>query len=188
MSICRAVVAFRSIASPKRQVRRLSAARRSCSARATPARRVRNRQVGIRTARVGRGQLSGDRRARGRRAHARPTSSRVGRSSICSAPGVAFMWLRGSLRTRLFPTQTGWFADEDIFAMSIAIYSPHASACRFEAARHLSRLSIRRRGDGADRGGRRPAIESTGSSTGSCRGSTSWANLATARASASTAR
>ena len=33
----------------------------------------------------------------------------------------------------LLPTQTGWFADEDIFAMSIADYSPHASARRFDS-------------------------------------------------------
>jgi selenocysteine lyase/cysteine desulfurase len=31
------------------------------------------------------------------------------------------------------PTQTGWFADEDIFAMSIADYSPHRSARRFDS-------------------------------------------------------
>ena len=43
------------------------------------------------------------------------------------------MWLRGSLRTQLVPTQTGWFADEDIFAMSIADYSPHATARRFDS-------------------------------------------------------
>jgi selenocysteine lyase/cysteine desulfurase len=42
------------------------------------------------------------------------------------------MWLRGSL-LGLTPTQTGWFADEDIFAMSIADYSPHASARRFDS-------------------------------------------------------
>ncbi len=45
---------------------------------------------------------------------------------LLGSAGLAFMWLRGSLRTQLFPTQTGWFADEDIFAMSIADYSPHA--------------------------------------------------------------
>ena len=43
------------------------------------------------------------------------------------------MWLRESLRSQLVPTQTGWFADEDIFAMSIADYSPHASARRFDS-------------------------------------------------------
>ena len=31
------------------------------------------------------------------------------------------------------PTQTGWFADEDIFRMDISDYSPHATARRFDA-------------------------------------------------------
>jgi selenocysteine lyase/cysteine desulfurase len=43
------------------------------------------------------------------------------------------MWLRGSLLPALLPTQTGWFADEDIFAMSIADYSPHPTARRFDS-------------------------------------------------------
>jgi selenocysteine lyase/cysteine desulfurase len=43
------------------------------------------------------------------------------------------MWVRPEVRDALLPTQTGWFADEDIFAMSIADYSPHASARRFDA-------------------------------------------------------
>jgi selenocysteine lyase/cysteine desulfurase len=43
------------------------------------------------------------------------------------------MWLRESLRSRLLPTQTGWFADENIFEMSIADYSPHATARRFDS-------------------------------------------------------
>ena len=52
---------------------------------------------------------------------------------LLGSAGLAFMWLRESLRTQLFPTQTGWFADEDIFAMSIADYSPHATARRFDS-------------------------------------------------------
>jgi selenocysteine lyase/cysteine desulfurase len=43
------------------------------------------------------------------------------------------MWLRPEVYERLLPTQTGWFADEDIFAMSIADYSPHRSARRFDS-------------------------------------------------------
>src|SRR5262249_60856828 len=39
----------------------------------------------------------------------------------------------GSLLASLLPVQTGWFADEDIFAMSIADYSPHATARRFDS-------------------------------------------------------
>jgi selenocysteine lyase/cysteine desulfurase len=52
---------------------------------------------------------------------------------LLGSAGLAFMWLRGSARSELAPTQTGWFADEDIFAMSIADYSPHASARRFDS-------------------------------------------------------
>jgi selenocysteine lyase/cysteine desulfurase len=52
---------------------------------------------------------------------------------LLGSAGLAFMWLRPQLRAELLPTQTGWFADEDIFAMSIADYSPHASARRFDS-------------------------------------------------------
>ena len=45
---------------------------------------------------------------------------------LLGSAGLAFMWVREPLRSELQPTQTGWFADEDIFAMSIADYSPHA--------------------------------------------------------------
>jgi selenocysteine lyase/cysteine desulfurase len=52
---------------------------------------------------------------------------------LLGSAGLAFMWVRGALRSSLVPTQTGWFADEDIFAMSIADYSPHESARRFDS-------------------------------------------------------
>jgi selenocysteine lyase/cysteine desulfurase len=52
---------------------------------------------------------------------------------LLGTAGLGFMWLRPELRSRLLPTQTGWFADEDIFAMSIADYSPHPSARRFDS-------------------------------------------------------
>jgi selenocysteine lyase/cysteine desulfurase len=52
---------------------------------------------------------------------------------LLGSAGLAFMWVRDSLRAALLPTQTGWFADEDIFAMSIADYSPHATARRFDS-------------------------------------------------------
>jgi selenocysteine lyase/cysteine desulfurase len=52
---------------------------------------------------------------------------------LLGSAGLGFMWLRESLRAELLPTQTGWFADEDIFAMSIADYSPHATARRFDS-------------------------------------------------------
>jgi selenocysteine lyase/cysteine desulfurase len=52
---------------------------------------------------------------------------------LLGSSGLGFMWLRESLLKTLLPTQTGWFADEDIFAMSIADYSPHATARRFDS-------------------------------------------------------
>jgi selenocysteine lyase/cysteine desulfurase len=52
---------------------------------------------------------------------------------LLGSAGLGFMWVRGSVRGELLPTQTGWFADEDIFAMSIADYSPHATARRFDS-------------------------------------------------------
>jgi selenocysteine lyase/cysteine desulfurase len=52
---------------------------------------------------------------------------------LLGSAGLGFMWLRRELRSELVPTQTGWFADEDIFAMSIADYSPHATARRFDS-------------------------------------------------------
>ena len=52
---------------------------------------------------------------------------------LLGSAGLGFMWLRESLVDSLLPTQTGWFADEDIFAMSIADYSPHASARKFDS-------------------------------------------------------
>jgi selenocysteine lyase/cysteine desulfurase len=51
---------------------------------------------------------------------------------LLGSAGLGFMWVRGALLSSLVPVQTGWFADEDIFAMSIADYSPHATARRFD--------------------------------------------------------
>jgi len=52
---------------------------------------------------------------------------------LLGTAGLGFMWVRPEVRKALVPTQTGWFADEDIFAMSIADYSPHESARRFDS-------------------------------------------------------
>jgi selenocysteine lyase/cysteine desulfurase len=52
---------------------------------------------------------------------------------LLGTAGLGFMWVRRPLCETLLPTQTGWFADEDIFAMSIADYSPHRSARRFDS-------------------------------------------------------
>jgi selenocysteine lyase/cysteine desulfurase len=52
---------------------------------------------------------------------------------LLASAGLGFLWVRGSLLPGLLPTQTGWFADEDIFRMDISDYSPHATARRFDA-------------------------------------------------------
>jgi selenocysteine lyase/cysteine desulfurase len=52
---------------------------------------------------------------------------------LLGTAGLGFMWVRPEVHQTLVPTQTGWFADEDIFAMSIADYSPHPSARRFDS-------------------------------------------------------
>ena len=52
---------------------------------------------------------------------------------LLASAGLAFMFVRSDLHERLLPTQTGWFADEDIFRMDISDYSPAADARRFDA-------------------------------------------------------
>ena len=52
---------------------------------------------------------------------------------LLASAGLGFLWVRGGLLAQLTPTQTGWFADEDIFRMDISDYSPHATARRFDA-------------------------------------------------------
>jgi selenocysteine lyase/cysteine desulfurase len=52
---------------------------------------------------------------------------------LLASAGLAFMYVRRDLHERLLPTQTGWFADEDIFRMDISDYSPAATARRFDA-------------------------------------------------------
>ena len=52
---------------------------------------------------------------------------------LLASAGLGFLYCRPELTGRLLPTQTGWFADEDIFQMDISDYSPHQSARRFDA-------------------------------------------------------
>jgi selenocysteine lyase/cysteine desulfurase len=52
---------------------------------------------------------------------------------LLASAGLGFMYVRRGLHERLLPTQTGWFADEDIFRMDISDYSPAADARRFDA-------------------------------------------------------
>jgi selenocysteine lyase/cysteine desulfurase len=51
---------------------------------------------------------------------------------LLASAGLAYMYVAEDLRRRL-PTQTGWFADENIFEMQIARYRPHPSARRYDA-------------------------------------------------------
>ena len=50
---------------------------------------------------------------------------------LLGSAGLGFMWVRPGLR--LVPTETGWFADRDIFEMDISDYSPSESARRFQS-------------------------------------------------------
>jgi selenocysteine lyase/cysteine desulfurase len=52
---------------------------------------------------------------------------------LLASSGLAFMYVRRDQHERLLPTQTGWFADEDIFQMDISDYSPASTARRFDA-------------------------------------------------------
>ena len=52
---------------------------------------------------------------------------------LLASAGLAFMACRPGLVTELLPTQTGWFADENVFDMQIERYRPHRSARRFDA-------------------------------------------------------
>jgi selenocysteine lyase/cysteine desulfurase len=52
---------------------------------------------------------------------------------LLASAGLGFLYCRSDLVERILPTQTGWFADEDIFQMDIRDYSPSRTARRFEA-------------------------------------------------------
>src|SRR3954470_8019273 len=52
---------------------------------------------------------------------------------LLGSAGLGFMWTRPGLAERLLPTQTGWFADRDIFEMDISDYSPSPTARRFQS-------------------------------------------------------
>ncbi len=52
---------------------------------------------------------------------------------LLGSAGLGFMWTRPGLAQELWPTQTGWFADENIFEMDIDDYSPSPTARRFQS-------------------------------------------------------
>jgi selenocysteine lyase/cysteine desulfurase len=52
---------------------------------------------------------------------------------LLGSAGLGFFYCRRELFEKAWPTATGWFADQDIFAMDIHDYSPAATARRFQA-------------------------------------------------------
>jgi len=52
---------------------------------------------------------------------------------LLGSAGLAFLYCRADLLPAITPIQTGWFADEDIFAMDIHDYSPAPTAAKFES-------------------------------------------------------
>lgn len=51
---------------------------------------------------------------------------------LLASPGIGFLYARGATTSGLVPTQTGWFAARDIFAMDGDCYDPAPDARRFE--------------------------------------------------------
>src|SRR5438874_2814137 len=50
---------------------------------------------------------------------------------LLGSAGLGFFYCRRELVDRVWPTQTGWFADENIFGMDHTSYSPAETAARF---------------------------------------------------------
>lgn len=52
---------------------------------------------------------------------------------LLGSAGLGFLYCRSDLLDGITPTQTGWFADDDIFKMDIYDYSPAPTAAKFES-------------------------------------------------------
>jgi selenocysteine lyase/cysteine desulfurase len=52
---------------------------------------------------------------------------------LLGSAGLGFFYCRRDLVERVWPTQTGWFADKNIFAMDHTDYSPARTAARFQS-------------------------------------------------------
>jgi selenocysteine lyase/cysteine desulfurase len=52
---------------------------------------------------------------------------------LLGSAGLGFFYCRRELVDKIRPTATGWFADEDIFAMDHTDYSPAQTAARFQS-------------------------------------------------------
>jgi selenocysteine lyase/cysteine desulfurase len=52
---------------------------------------------------------------------------------LLGSAGLAFLYCRRALWDSAWPSATGWFADEDVFAMDVHDYSPAPDARRFQS-------------------------------------------------------
>ena len=52
---------------------------------------------------------------------------------LLGSAGLGFLWTRPGLADELTPTQTGWFADRDIFEMAHTRYAPSPNARRWQS-------------------------------------------------------
>jgi selenocysteine lyase/cysteine desulfurase len=52
---------------------------------------------------------------------------------LLGSAGLGFLYARREVVERVWPTATGWFADQDIFKMDIHDYSPSPTARRFQS-------------------------------------------------------
>jgi selenocysteine lyase/cysteine desulfurase len=52
---------------------------------------------------------------------------------LLGSAGLGFLWTRPGLAQELTPTETGWFADRDIFEMNHRRYAPAPNARRFQS-------------------------------------------------------
>jgi selenocysteine lyase/cysteine desulfurase len=52
---------------------------------------------------------------------------------LLGSAGLGFLWTRPGLAQELTPTETGWFADRDIFEMNHRRYAPAQNARRFQS-------------------------------------------------------
>jgi kynureninase len=52
---------------------------------------------------------------------------------LVGSAGLGFLYARRDVVEKIWPTATGWFADEDIFKMDHRDYSPARTAARFQA-------------------------------------------------------
>jgi selenocysteine lyase/cysteine desulfurase len=52
---------------------------------------------------------------------------------LLGSAGLGFLWTRPGLAQELVPTETGWFADRDIFEMNHRRYAPAPNARRFQS-------------------------------------------------------